>query len=106
MNNERHLTYFQFLISWKTIESGLKDLNYTLVLLHLHKNKEKIWMDGKLISLSTPKAFCIHHPRSLHRHILGLNCLVQNNCANYLGKSWAHFGEVGTSTPVECALPG
>ena len=37
-------------------------------------------------------------------HLLSLNCLVQNDCVNYLVGSWPHFSKVGDSTLVRCAL--
>ena len=44
LNYERHLTYFQFLIYKKIIESSLKDMNYTSV-TRLAQELRKIWMD-------------------------------------------------------------
>ena len=44
LNYERYLTYFQFLIYRKIIESSLEDLNYTHV-TKLAQESMKIWMD-------------------------------------------------------------
>ena len=44
LNYERHLTYFQFSVYWKTIESSLEDLNLTRVTTPAQYSK-KNWMD-------------------------------------------------------------
>ena len=60
LNYERHLTYFQFLIYKKIIESSLKDLNYICVTKLTQEQAKKIWMDEKLFSLSIAEIFFIH----------------------------------------------
>ena len=44
LNYERHLTYFQFLIFRKIIESSLEDLKCTLVTTMTQESRKLRWM--------------------------------------------------------------
>ena len=45
LNYGRHLTYFQFFINRKIIESSLEDMNYTHVTKHAQEQAKKLgWM--------------------------------------------------------------
>ena len=70
LNHERHLTYFQFLIYKKIIESSFEDLKRICVVGT--KTNKSFWIDEKLFSQSNAKVFSIHCPDFGRRHILGL----------------------------------
>ena len=69
---ERHLTYFQFLIYRKFIESSLEDLNCTRVTKLAQEQIKKNWMDKKLFSISIAKDFFVHCPDSERQYALVL----------------------------------
>ena len=72
LNYERHLTYFQFLIFKKIIESSLKDLNYIHVTKLAQEQAKKFgWMENHFL-YPLKRIFSIHCLGSRHWHILGL----------------------------------
>ena len=72
LNYERQVRFFQFLIYRKLIESCLEGLNCTCVTILAEEQEKKKWMDEKLFSLSTTKAYFVHCLGSERRRILGL----------------------------------
>ena len=75
LNYKRHLTYFQFLIHRKIIESSSEDLNHTHVTELAQRTSKKIgWM--KKNSLSIVKVFSIHCLDFEHWHVAGLTSKV------------------------------
>ena len=58
LNNERHLTYFQFFIYKKIIENGLEDMSSTCVTKLAQEEAKKIrWMKNFVFGL-LQRIFC------------------------------------------------